>query len=185
MKPVHANRFLFLFLATLFLQASCQSSTQTTKAPLQTNQSPSPTDSLPKSVGYVNDFENLYTIEEQKHLDELITEFEDATTVQMALVSIPAYFIKNGNIDDYTLQLGRTWGVGRKDKNNGILIGISSELRHMRIQNGTGIETILSNAETKRIVDSFFIPEFKKGNYYAGTLKGIQEVMKTLKEKLK
>jgi uncharacterized protein len=180
------NRYILASLTVLLalLLVACSQSEQQSQA-LRPQVLGIFTDSLPKPLGYVNDFERLYAPEQQAFLENLLSVFEDSTTIQIALVTIPASFTEQNNFDNYTLQLAKSWGVGQKDKNNGVLIGISSSYRQMRIQNGTGIETVLSDAETKLIVDSFFIPGFKKGDYFSGTLNGISELTRVLKERSK
>jgi uncharacterized protein len=61
----------------------------------------------------------------------------------------------------------------KKEKNNGILILISTGHRRIRISNGYGIEKILSDTETKEIIDTIILPEFRNGEYFNGTKKGI------------
>jgi uncharacterized protein len=74
-------------------------------------------------------------------------------------------------------------GVGRKEINDGMLIGISGSLRSIRIHNGYGIEKILSDEETRHFLDSLFIPAFKQGDFYGGTNRGINAIIKTLIER--
>lgn len=116
-------------------------------------------------------------------MNKIINEFHDSTTVQIAVVTLDSSFSDREHFDDYTLQLANKWGVGDSIKNNGILIGISAELRCMRIHNGYGIEKIMSDSETKKIVDSVFIPRFKETNYYLGTLNGLEAITKHLSKK--
>jgi uncharacterized protein len=136
---------------------------------------------IPQPKGYVNDYEKIFSYTEIEFLDSVIKDFEKKTTIQIAIVSIDTTMISNDKFDDYTLQMLRTWGVGQKDKNNGILIGISLEYRRIRIQNGYGIEKILSDKETKQIIDSNFIPRFKEGKIYEGTLNGLNAIIQKLK----
>lgn len=85
--------------------------------------------------------------------------------------------------DDLSLHIAQTWSIGKKDKDNGILIAISKEHRRIRIQTGNGMQNIISDNETKEIIDNYFIPEFKKGEYYLGTKKGLIALIKLLKSK--
>ncbi|QNA46019.1 TPM domain-containing protein [Lacibacter sediminis] len=139
---------------------------------------------LPSPSGYVNDFENLFSENEESILDSLIAAFEAATTIEIALVTLDSSATARDNFDDLTLQIANRWGVGKKAENNGILIGISKGHRRIRIQNGYGIEKILSDEETKKIIEEYFIPEFKASNFYQGTLKGLNEMMRVLKDKI-
>jgi uncharacterized protein len=72
--------------------------------------------------------------------------------------------------------------VGEKKKNNGILIVIAPAMQRMRVENGYGIETYLSNEQTKEIVDSVFITQFKQGNFFDGTKNGIIAIIKKLQQ---
>jgi uncharacterized protein len=65
----------------------------------------------------------------------------------------------------------------KKNKNNGIVIGLSKGHRTIRISNGYGIEPILSDKETKKIIDEIIIPEFKNERYYEGIRKGILKII--------
>lgn len=137
---------------------------------------------LPQARGFINDYVQLFTDDENKALDSLVSAFERTTTVEISVATVDSAMVKDKDFEDYTLVMLRTWGVGKKDKNNGILIVISPDLRRMRIQNGYGIENILSDAETKYIVDNSFIPKFKEGKYFEGTRNGIIAIINKLKQ---
>lgn len=140
-------------------------------------------DNLPKPINRTNDYEDLYSDEEQNNLNEIISKFELETTIEIALVTIDTTKTTKDKFEDLSLHIAKTWGIGKKDKDNGVLIAISKGYRKIRIQNGNGIEKIITDNETKEIIDNFFIPDFKKGNYYDGTLKGLVELINLLKSK--
>ncbi len=140
-------------------------------------------DSLPKPHGYVNDYEHIYTVQEEEVLDSLIRAFEKKTTIQIVVITFDTTMTNRDSLDAMTLQIGNAWGVGQKGKNNGVAIGISRGYRKMSIRNGYGIEKILSNEETKQIIDRFFIPEFRESRYFEGTLNGLVELMRILGER--
>jgi uncharacterized protein len=130
-----------------------------------------------KALGWTSDFEHIFTKDQILVLDSIISKFEKETTTEIAIVTIDSSWTTKESFDSLTLAIFRNWGVGKKVKNNGILIGISTKLRKIRIQNGYGIETILSDAETKKIIDNTIIPEFKNGNYFEGTKNGLLALM--------
>lgn len=138
---------------------------------------------FPKPTGFVNDFEDIFSTKEERLLIKKIKKMNKESDVQIVLVSIDSTMTNKESFDEFTLSLGQTWGVGEKDKNNGILIGISRSMRIIRIQNGLGIEKIITNAETKMVVDEYFIPDYKKEKYYDGTVRGITELIKLIKSK--
>lgn len=140
-------------------------------------------DNLPKPINWTNDYEDLYSDNEQIKLDSIISQFERETTIEIGIVTIDTTKTSEEKFEELSLQIAQTWGVGKKDKDNGILIAISKGYRKIRIVNGNGIEKIITDNETKEIIDKYFIPDFKEGNYYDGTLKGLTELIKLLKSK--
>ena len=140
-------------------------------------------DSIPNPVGYVNDYENIFSDEEERILDSIIADFENKTSVQIAVLSFDASMTTADSLDELTLRFANHWGIGQKNKNNGIAIGISKGNKRMRIQNGKGITQYLSDTETKAIIDKDFIPLFRYGNYFQGTINGLSGIMKILLER--
>lgn len=138
---------------------------------------------LPKPINWTNDYEDLYSDEEQNNLNEIISKFEQETTIEISIVTINTTKTSEEKFEEMSLHIAKTWEIGKKDKDNGVLIAISKGHRKIRIQNGNGIEKIITDNETKEIIDKFFIPDFKKGNYYDGTLKGLVELINLLKSK--
>jgi uncharacterized protein len=137
-------------------------------------------DSLPRAVGFVNDFENILSTKQEKYLDSMIKAFEKKTRVQIAVITIDTSMISRDKFENYVYRIANAWGVGQKNKNNGVTIGLSKGYRFMRIENGYGIQNILTDNETKKIIDSAFIPLFKKGQYFEGIVNGLQAIMKKL-----
>ena len=124
------------------------------------------TNAIPQPLGFVSDYGGIYTDEQRTLLDSLLHDLEDSTTVQLALFTFTKDMMQNVRIDDYLLNIANSWAIGDRKKNNGILVGICAECRSMRIENGFGIEKILSNNETKKIIETAFFPQFKEGEYY-------------------
>ena len=140
---------------------------------------------LPHPVSWVNDLENILTIQEIKSLDSLISEYEKITTNEIAIISIPTSATEKDQFEDLSLHIAKKWGIGKKEKNNGILIAVSKGHRFIRIQNGLGIEQVLSDSQTKQIIDQIIIPSFKVNEYYKGLFNGIIEIIKVLENSSK
>jgi uncharacterized protein len=179
---------LTLFFLTIILTASCR--TNASKAKVKdayeiTSIRKDYFDSLPQPMGYVNDFENLFSGTEEQILDSLIGDFEKRTTIQIALITFDTTITTADSLEIMTLRIANAWGVGQKEKNNGVVIGISRAYRKMRIQNGYGIEKILTDAETKEIIDTAFIPDFRNENYFEGALNGLKDLMGILEKRYK
>jgi uncharacterized protein len=131
----------------------------------------------PKKI--VNDYEQLLTLFQVKNLDSTIRAFEKETGVEIAIVSIGNDNATSDNFDSTILKIHNKWGVGKFKLNNGIVIGISSELKKIRISNGEGIREKLTDEKTKIIIEEKMIPEFKEKKYYLGLLKGLIEIIST------
>jgi uncharacterized protein len=157
--------FIFLILFVLFFLPSCG---QNNKESFWVN--------LPDPINWVSDFENIFTKDEKSKLDSLIADYEKRTSVEIAVITIPAFATEKEKFDDLTLLIGKSWGVGKKEKNNGILIGISLAHRKIRIQNGLGIEKIMTDIQTQKIIDEIIVPHFKAGDYYKGIFEAIQNI---------
>jgi len=135
---------------------------------------------FPDYVGYVNDFEEIFTKEQIKELEEIIAKHEEVTTNEIAVVSIDS-FEPYKTLFDYSLDLSNYWGIGKKDVNNGIVIVFGKQIRQIRIQVGYGLENMLKDEEAQKIITNTIIPEFKKGDFYAGIKKGLIEIINEVK----
>jgi uncharacterized protein len=134
-----------------------------------------------KAIGWINDFEHILTSGQIDELDSIIDHFEKETTNEIAIVTIDSSWTTRERFDSFTLDIARKWGIGKKDKKNGILIGISKGLRIIQIQNGYGIEAKLSDAETKKIIDDFILPDFRNANYFEGIKSGLLALMQKIR----
>jgi len=180
------NSISVLLLFVAFFNATCQSPNSDKGKQFVNNPvlfSRSFVDSIPQPNGSVNQYRTIYTSDQVKVIDSLISDFEKKTTIQIAIISFDTSMFERDSIEAVTLKVARYWGIGQKDKNNGIVIGICTGYRIMTIRNGYGIEKILSDTETKDIIDSAFIPGFKEGDYFEGTIKGLNTLMKILTKK--
>jgi uncharacterized protein len=137
-------------------------------------------DSLPKPVGWVNDFEGIFTGDEIHRLDSAISKYEKETSIEICVITIPVDAVDKKDFEAICLKIANTWGVGKKDKNNGILIAISKGHKSIRINNGLGIENVLTDAQTKTILNETIIPKLKNGNFFEGTFDGINRIMEHL-----
>lgn len=141
-------------------------------------------DNLPKPHNWTNDYENLFSKEEEIKLNQIISDFEKETTVEIAIVTIDTFKVSKEKFEDLSLHIARTWGVGKKEKSNGILIAISKGYLKIRIQNGDGIVLFLSDDETAKIIRNDIIPYFKKEDYFEGTKAGILKLIELLRKRL-
>jgi uncharacterized protein len=107
-----------------------------------------------------------------------LQQLETDTTAQMAILIIPD--LKGEVLEEYSLRVAKTWKLGQKTLNNGVLMLVAMHDRALRIEVGTGIERILTNEICKGIIENEIVPPFKKGEYYQGLNKGVSALIMLL-----
>ena len=137
-------------------------------------------DTLPTPKNYVSDYADIFTQEQENVLNQLSYSFDIKTTNQIAIVTFDTAMVAEKDFDSLAFYLFNAWRVGQKDKNNGILIGICTGYRKIRIENGSGIVKVLPDASTKIIIDSIIIPWYRKEDYFNGTLNGVKSIIQQL-----
>jgi thiol-disulfide isomerase/thioredoxin len=137
---------------------------------------------LPAYKGWVNDFEDVFSKEEEKKIESAAGKINNGNTAQIAVVTV-SDINPFDSFSKYAFYLGNCWGVGDKEKQNGIVILFSASKRKIWIANGYGIEHKLTDANTKKIIDEVMLPLFKKKLYLKGTLDGINAIAAKLKIK--
>ena len=134
--------------------------------------------SVPAPQGNINDFAGVLSKEWKTTLTELTHQIEQNTSVQVAVVIINSL----GDVDkeSYALAIGEQWGVGQKNKDNGIVFLIALQERESRIESGKGLEGTLNDAKVGRIARTYLVSAFKREEYGQGiydTLEAIRNVI--------
>lgn len=134
---------------------------------------------FPVPNGFINDFDNILSDEQETELLALIKKHEAKTGNQIAIVTLTSIQGYDG-LESYSLDLANNWGIGQEDKENGVLIALYMKDRRIWIQNGNGIMDKLTDDETLKIIKKIIVPEFKKDDYYIGFQKGIHAIIEEL-----
>ena len=163
------------FIFSLFLIFICY----TENAHSQSTDYDKNIDSLLVLNKIVNDFEDVLTDTQEQYLIDELFDYESKSTNEIVIVTI-ADFKPYDDIFQFSLDLANRTGIGKVDKNNGILIVLSKNRRQIQIQNGDGILPLFSNEQTKYIIQEIMIPEFRKDDYFEGLKKGLSTIMKIL-----
>ena len=136
-----------------------------------------------KPTTLVNDYTNTLTATQKQQLEQKLVAFDDSTSNQVAVVILKS--VGEYDINDYTQQLGKKWGIGGQSKNNGVLLLIALGDRKMSIQTGYGLEGALPDIYTKRIIDNDIKPFFKENDYYGGIEAGTNSIISLVKGEYK
>lgn len=127
---------------------------------------------------YVQDYAGVMQAADKQKILSIGQDLDNKTTAQVAVLTVKT--LENMPIEDYALQVLRTWGVGNREKNNGVLIVVATEDRQSRIEVGYGLEGTLPDGLTGRIQDNYMLPYFRKGDYSSGILQGYAATAATI-----
>ena len=106
-------------------------------------------------------------------IDTLLCDARRQSSAEVVAVIVDEV---EGDIDDFATELFNTWGIGKKDVNNGIVILVAKDRRRGVIRTGYGAEGLLPDVICKRILRDTMTPYFKEGDYEGGMLAGVSEV---------
>ncbi len=115
----------------------------------------------------VNDYVGgLLSTEQINALEQKLTAYNDSTSTQIVIVIVKT--TEPYETSEYAFKLGREWGVGQKDFNNGIVLLWAPGTRKIFIATGYGMEGVLPDITAKRIITQIIAPNFKELRYYEG-----------------
>lgn len=117
-------------------------------------------------AGFVNDYANILRPDQRDNLELKLRNFEAETSNELSVVTLPN--LQGDTIENFAEKLFKDWGIGKEEKDNGILLLIALEERKMRIEVGYGLEGALTDAQSFIIIDSILKPAFKLSDYYDG-----------------
>lgn len=133
---------------------------------------------LPKPEGWVNDFAKVITPEYKEKLNSLIEEIEQKSGVEIAVVTVNS--IAPYDEKEYARLIFDNWKIGKKGKDNGVLVFLAVKERRWRIETGYGIEGILPDGLCGEIGRNFMVPYFKEGKYSQGLYYGVEELVRVI-----
>jgi uncharacterized protein len=126
----------------------------------------------PRTGGsWVTDMPGALRPDTVAQLNSTISEFERTTGGEMAVVVIKS--LDGLPIEETAVKLFELWGIGKKSKDNGLLLLWSTGDRRVRVEVGYGLEGVLPDGKTGAILDTYVIPKFKSGEFDEGVLAGV------------
>ena len=126
----------------------------------------------------VTDLTGTLSAQQQASLTEKLRGFETRKGSQIALLIVPT--TQPETIEQYTLRVADAWKLGRKGVDDGALLVIAKDDRKLRIDTRYGLEGVLNDATSKRIISEVITPLFKHGDFYGGIDAGIDRVLKVV-----
>ncbi|OYW14513.1 MAG: methanol dehydrogenase [Sphingomonadales bacterium 32-65-25] len=133
---------------------------------------------FPKLTGRVTDAAGVLPAETAAALEAKLKALEDTTGTQLVVATVPD--LQGYEIDEYGYQLGRAWGIGQKGTNNGAILLVAPAQRKLRIEVGYGLEGVLTDAVSSRIIRQAIVPRFKAGDIAGGVAAGADQLIALL-----
>jgi uncharacterized protein len=133
---------------------------------------------FPPLTGRVVDNAQILSPDVERDLTAKLENLETTTGRQLVVATVPS--LDGYPIEDYGYQLGRTWGIGEKDKNTGAVLLVAPNDRKVRIEVGYGLEPVLTDALSSVIIQSAILPKFRDGDMEGGIVAGTDALVEQL-----
>lgn len=130
---------------------------------------------IPALVGHVNDEAGLLDDDARARLEAELTNYEQQTGHQFAILIIPS--LEGDPVEDFSIRVVEAWKLGRKKKDDGLLLLIVPKDRQMRIEVGYGLEGDIPDAIASRVIRDVLTPAFRKEQFAAGITQGMHALM--------
>ncbi len=134
---------------------------------------------VPKLTGRINDYAAILAPATVDQLENSLGQFETEQSTQIVVLTIPS--LESDSVEDFSLKVAETWQIGRKGKDNGLLLLIARDERKIRIEVGYGLEGSLTDLVAGRIIRDVITPQFRKGNFDQGVINGTSSMMAAVK----
>ncbi len=132
----------------------------------------------PTANFYVNDYANLLSPETENYIMNTNISLNNQTGAQVVVVTVPN--LEGNSLEEYATQLFREFGIGDKNKNNGVLLLLALEERQFRVEVGYGLEGCLTDGKTGRIQDEYIIPYLKQNDWDNGIKNGFSAIVQEI-----
>jgi uncharacterized protein len=133
---------------------------------------------FPALSGRVVDAAGILSPATQARIAQMLALDEQASGRQIVVATIKS--LQGITIEDYGVGLGRAWGIGQKERNNGAVLIVAPNERKVRIEVGYGLEERLTDAVSRTIIERDMLPSFRRGDYESGVLDGTLGILQAL-----
>jgi uncharacterized protein len=133
---------------------------------------------FPPLTGRIVDEAGLLSMEDRRTLETDLKALEEKSTDQLVVYTTRS--LQGYPIEDFGYQLGRTWTIGQKDKNNGVILIVAPNDRKVRIEVGRGLEPQLTDLMTKIIIENAILPAFRRNDFSGGIKAGVRDIRDVL-----
>nr|WP_225869963.1 TPM domain-containing protein [Glaciimonas sp. PCH181] len=130
---------------------------------------------VPPLQGHVTDQIGMLQAAQRATLEATLSDYEARTGSQIAVLLMSSTAPEA--IQDYSIRVADAWKLGRKGLDDGVILIVAkdnpNDLRRLRIESGRGVQGVLTDAQSKRVLQDVIAPYFQKGDFYAGLTAGV------------
>jgi len=130
---------------------------------------------VPALQGRGNDYAGMLQPTTRQQLEQVLKTFEEQESTQIAVLTITT--LGGDSLEEFSLRVAETWGLGQKDRDNGALLLIVRNDRKLRIEVGYGLEGTLTDLIAGRIIRDVITTQFRKGNFDQGVINGVNAMI--------
>ncbi|MGL4370151.1 MAG: TPM domain-containing protein [Spirochaetota bacterium] len=130
---------------------------------------------VPALKGHVNDYAGMISPENAAFLESALKSFEETDSTQVVILTVPS--LEGEALEDYCIKVADAWKIGESKKDNGVIFFAAKNDRRMRIEVGRGLEGVLTDLISGRIVDMVVSPRFKNGDFDGGFAEGTKAII--------
>jgi len=133
---------------------------------------------VPPLQGHVTDLTKTLSPEQTTDLEQTLAAFEARKGTQIAVLLVPS--TRPEAIEPFAIRVAEQWKLGRKKVDDGVILVIAKADRSLRIEVGYGLEGVLTDLKSQRIINNTIVPRFKEENIYGGIAAGVAEIVQLL-----
>jgi len=138
---------------------------------------------VPALKGRVNDYADMISPEAESLIEDRLKSFENSDSTQVVILTVNS--LEGDALEDFTIRVAEKWKIGQTKKDNGVILFASKNDRRMRIEVGRGLEGVLTDLLSGRILDNVMRPKFKSGDFDGGFLDGTDSIIKACRGEYK
>jgi len=139
---------------------------------------------VPKLAARVTDQAGMLDAAQRQRLEAVLADYEAKTGSQIAVLLVKS--TEPEAIEQYSIRVTDAWQLGRKGVDDGVLLLVArdnpSSLRRLRIEAGRGVQGVLTDAQSKRILQDVIAPHFRQEHYYEGLVAGVGAIATLLNQ---
>ncbi|MDD2581183.1 MAG: TPM domain-containing protein [Desulfuromonadaceae bacterium] len=138
---------------------------------------------VPQLRGHVNDYANMLSPAAAQRLEQTLADFEKSDSTQIVVLTINS--LEGESLEEYSIKVAEAWRIGQAKLDNGAILLVAKQEHKIRIEVGRGLEGVLTDLVSGRIIRSDIAPYFKKNDYDSGITAGVSSIMQVVRGEYK